>query len=76
MINIPEFNVSDFNKLFKNVVESNFGYVRIRGEISELKTATKGQIYITLKDDKSILSGVIWESKKIILILNQKLEWK
>ena len=64
MINIPEFNVSDFNKLFKNVVESNFGYVRIRGEISELKTATKGQIYITLKDDKSILSGVIWESKK------------
>ena len=63
-INIPEYYVSEFNKLFRDVIESNFGYVRIRGEISEIKTATKGQIYLTLKDDDSILSAVIWESKK------------
>ncbi len=63
-INIPEYYVSEFNKLFRDVIESNFGYVRIRGEISEVKTATKGQIYLTLKDDNSIISGVIWNSKK------------
>ncbi len=63
-INIPEYSVSEFNKSFRDVIESNFNYVRIRGEISEIKTATKGQIYLTLKDDSSIISAVIWESKK------------
>ena len=63
-INIPEFGVSEFNKSFKEVVESNFNYVRIKGEISEVKTATRGQIYLTLKDEGSILSGVIWDQKK------------
>ena len=67
MTNIPEFYVSEFNNKFKEVIELNFGYVRIRGEISELKTATKGQIYLTLKDETSILSGVIWESKKNLI---------
>ena len=65
-INIPEYYVSEFNKLFRDVIESNFSYVRIRGEISEIKTATKGQIYLTLKDDDSIISGVIWEQQKRI----------
>ncbi len=63
-INIPEYEVSQFNKLFKDIVESNFNYVRIKGEISEIKTASKGQIYLTLKDQDSILSGVIWDQKK------------
>ncbi len=63
-INIPEFEVSEFNRKFKDLIETNFNYVRIKGEISEIKTATKGQIYLTLKDKDSILSGVIWEQKK------------
>ena len=62
-INIPEFGVSEFNKLIRDTIDSNFNYVRIRGEISELKTATKGQLYITIKDENSILSAVVWESK-------------
>jgi len=66
-INIPEYYVSEFNKLFREVIDSNFSYVRIRGEISEVKTAAKGQIYLTLKDDNSIISGVIWNSKKEFL---------
>ena len=37
-INIPEYFVSEFNKSFKEIVESNFNYVRIRGEISEIKS--------------------------------------
>ena len=63
-INIPEFEVSEFNQAFKEVIESNFNYIRIKGEISEVKTATRGQIYLTLKDEDSILSGVIWDQKK------------
>ena len=34
-INIPEFAVSEFNKAFKDVIETNFNYVRIKGEISD-----------------------------------------
>ena len=65
--NIPEYFVSQFNRKFKNLIESEFDYVKIRGEISEIKTATKGQIYLTIKDEESILSGVIWASKKKFL---------
>jgi exodeoxyribonuclease VII large subunit len=44
--------------------------VRIKGEISEIKRATRGQLYLTLKDDESILSGVIWDNKKRDLQFN------
>ena len=70
VINIPEYQVSQFNKILKEVVETNFDYIRIRGEISEIKTATRGQLYLTLKDNESILSGVIWNSKKKFLQFN------
>ncbi|MDC0060275.1 exodeoxyribonuclease VII large subunit [Pelagibacteraceae bacterium] len=63
-INIPEYGVSQFNKAIKDIIEDHFSYVRIKGEISEIRVATKGQIYITLKDKNSILSAVVWEQKK------------
>ena len=75
LVNIPEYKVSQFNKIFKELIEINFNYIRIKGEISEIKQATKGQLYITLKDGDSILSGVIWETKKKFLQLKKtKLE--
>jgi exodeoxyribonuclease VII large subunit len=66
-INIPEYDVSQFNKIFKEVVETNFDYVRIRGEISELKNASSGHLYLTLKDANSVLNATIWNQKKINL---------
>jgi len=69
-INIPEYQVSEFNRALKEVIENNFDYVRIRGEISEVKIATRGQFYLTLKDNESILSGVIWDQKKKYLKFN------
>ena len=63
-LNIPEYGVTQFNKAIKEVIEDHFSYVRIKGEISEIRVATKGQFYITLKDEESILSGVVWERKK------------
>tara|TARA_Y100001970_G_scaffold155928_1_gene190897 strand:- start:4950 stop:6281 length:1332 start_codon:yes stop_codon:yes gene_type:complete len=65
--NIPEYGVTQFNKSLKNLIEDHFSYIRVKGEISELRVATKGQIYLTLKDDTSILSAVIWEQKKRLL---------
>ena len=61
--NIPEYGVTEFNKLVRDILESNYSYVKIRGEISEIKFANKGQLYIIIKDQDSILSSVVWESK-------------
>ena len=63
-LNIPEYEVSQFNRLFKEVVEKNFDYVRIRGEISELKNAASGHLYLTLKDTDSVLNATVWKQKK------------
>ena len=71
--NIPEYEVSQFNTVFKEVVETNFDYVRIRGEISELKKASSGHIYLTLKDDSSILNATIWSQKKNYLNLQPEI---
>jgi len=67
--NIPEYGVSQFNSAIRELISNNFNYVRIKGEISEVKTAAKGQLYITLKDTESIISGVIWDQKKRYLEL-------
>ena len=75
-INIPEYEVTQFNQKIKDVVESNFTYVRIRGEVSQLKSASSGHIYLTLKDENSVLNATIWSQKKIICKFSQKLEWK
>ena len=63
-INIPEYEVSQFNKALKNVIELNFDYVRIKGEVSDLKNAASGHVYLTLKDDSSVLNATIWSQKK------------
>lgn len=59
--NAPEFSVSEISNALKRVVESNFSYLRVRGEISGLKIAASGHVYLSLKDDKSVLSGVCWK---------------
>ena len=63
-LNIPEYGVTQFNRELKDLIEDHYSYVRIKGEISEIRVATKGQLYLTLKDEKSILSAVVWEQKK------------
>ena len=68
--NIPEYKVSQFNLLFKEVVQKNFNYIRIRGEISELKKAASGHLYLTLKDDNSVLNATIWNHKTVFLKIN------
>jgi exodeoxyribonuclease VII large subunit len=66
-VNIPEYEVSQFNKIIKEVIESNFDYIKIRGEISDLKNASSGHVYLTLKDNSSILNATIWKQKKDFL---------
>ncbi|MFC7048547.1 exodeoxyribonuclease VII large subunit [Emcibacter nanhaiensis] len=59
--NAPEFTVSELSISLKRFVEENFGYVRVRGEISGFKRAASGHVYLALKDEKSVLDGVMWK---------------
>jgi exodeoxyribonuclease VII large subunit len=59
--NTPELTVSQLAGALKRTVEDRFGYVRVRGEISGLKVAASGHVYLALKDDAAVLDGVMWK---------------
>ncbi len=59
--NIAEFTVSDISFSIKRTLEDAFGYVRVRGELGRISRPGSGHIYLDLKDDRSVLSAVIWK---------------
>lgn len=62
--NVPEFSVSELAALIKKTVESGFGLVRVRGEISGLRPASSGHVYFSLKDQNgAVLKTVCWKGK-------------
>ena len=59
-LNVPEFTVSEVSSALKRTVEEAFGYVRIRGEISQPKVAGSGHCYMRLKDESAVIDSIIW----------------
>ena len=61
--NVVEWSVSELSAALKRTVESEYGYVRVRGEISGFKGASpSGHCYFRLKDDKAVLEAVVWKT--------------
>ena len=42
------------------MVEDRFGFVRVRGELSGVKRAASGHLYLALKDENARLDAVMW----------------
>ena len=61
--NVQEYSVSDLSSALKRSVEDQFGYVRVRAELSGVKHAASGHLYFALKDDKAVLDGVCWRGQ-------------
>jgi exodeoxyribonuclease VII large subunit len=61
--NLPEFTVSELSGAIRRTVEEGFPLVRVRGEISGLKTVASGHTYFDLKDDKAVLNAIIWKQQ-------------
>ena len=59
--NAPEFTVSELSGAVKRVIEGEFAFVRVRGEIGRVSRPRSGHIYLDLKDDRAVISGVIWK---------------
>ncbi len=58
----PEIlSVTETTRQIKNLVEGNFPYTWVVGEISNCTIASSGHVYLTLKDDAAQLRGVIWK---------------
>ncbi|MEM6381537.1 MAG: exodeoxyribonuclease VII large subunit [Pseudomonadota bacterium] len=59
--NTPEYSVSEISTAVKRTVEDAFGYVRVRGELGRVSRPASGHIYTDLKDDRAVLSAVMWK---------------
>ena len=60
--NIEPYSVSQLSYSLKQLVEDNFSWVRVRGEISGFKRAASGHMYFALKDENSLIDIVCWRS--------------
>ena len=59
--NAPEFTVSEISGAVKRSIEGGFSHIRVRGEVGRLSLPRSGHVYLDLKDDRSVLSTVIWK---------------
>lgn len=55
-----EYTVSEISFAIKQLVETSFASVRVKGEIFGAKRADSGHWYLSLKDENSLLSAVCW----------------
>ena len=60
-MNAPEFSVSDISGAIKRLIEGEFSHVRIKGEVGRVSRPRSGHVYLDLKDDRSVISGVMWK---------------
>ncbi len=65
--NAPEFSVSEISGAVKKAIEGGFSHVRVRGEVGRVSRPASGHIYMDLKDERSVLAGVIWKGRAAAL---------
>ena len=61
LTNAPEFTVSELSGAIKRTLETAFARVRVRGELTEVKTYSSGHTYFSLKDEGGKIRAVIWK---------------
>ena len=62
--NRPVFTVSDVNQYIKALLnnDESLKFIYVKGEISNFKMASNGHFYFSLKDDKSMISAMMFSS--------------
>jgi exodeoxyribonuclease VII large subunit len=60
--NSPPLSVTELSGALKRTIETAFGQVRVRGEISGFKRHSSGHCYFSLKDENACMDAVIWRS--------------
>ena len=57
--NSPHMTIDELSLAVKRTIEGSFEFVRVRGEVSQLRVPSSGHIYFALKDETPF-SSVIW----------------
>ena len=60
--NIKQFTVSELNKSIKQIIENQFNYIKVSGEVSKIFQHSSGHLYFTLKDEIDNISSVCWRT--------------
>jgi exodeoxyribonuclease VII large subunit len=60
--NAPALSVTELSASLKRTIETSYGRVRVRGEISGFKRHASGHLYFSLKDEGACMDAVVWRS--------------
>src|ERR1022692_3905316 len=61
--NAQPYSVSELAFALKRTIEDQFGFVRLRGELSKVTFHSNGHVYLDIKDERASISGVIWKTQ-------------
>src|SRR5215471_18465604 len=61
--NARPYSVSELAFALKRTLEDAYGFVRLRGELSKVTHHSNGHVYLTLKDERAAIDGVVWKSQ-------------
>src|ERR1700755_1816620 len=61
--NAKPYSVSELSFALKRTLEDAYGFVRLRGEISKVTHHSNGHVYLTLKDERAAIDGVVWKGQ-------------
>lgn len=64
----PIITVTELTRQIKSVIEDEFNFVNVTGEISNFKHHTSGHFYFTLKDDKAQINANMWSTRNKLLL--------
>ena len=59
--NAKPYSVSELAFALKRTLEDAYGFVRLRGELSKVTFHSNGHVYLTLKDERAAIDGVVWK---------------
>jgi exodeoxyribonuclease VII large subunit len=61
--NAKPYSVSELAFALKRTLEDAYGFVRLRGEVSKVTHHANGHVYLTLKDERAAIDGVVWKGQ-------------
>ena len=59
--NAQAYSVSELAFALKRTLEDAYGFVRLRGELSKVTHHSNGHVYLTIKDERAAIDGVVWK---------------
>jgi exodeoxyribonuclease VII large subunit len=61
--NAAPYSVSELAFALKRTLEDAYGFVRVRAELSKVTRHASGHCYLTLKDERASIDGVVWKGQ-------------